>query len=303
MIFDVAEVKAEFNIDTTSNSLLGRTEQYWKDLLPYPLNKQLTSLTTDKMECFVFEGAVLLVKPSHLKIISKHLSAIDSLLNSLLIEYSKDQIQSFVTYTKSEFSTLETLSELSKIQKKIAGNIIRFGQFDSHHMHILNVKGDAIHTNCYETSELILYHNSIKVLESLSTDNQLEEVLNLNDLLKGFQKSYFSISENFHSFFAIRHSDYVIIRMSPKEDNVIVSIETNLNDSKIVNKIFKTILSVLMPHSFDLLNFNYNLQLETKEDHICVYQSKDNLLSGHQINFKQFLKEDKRIHRGKLIQA
>ena len=261
MFFEGSEKKAEIIINSKHISLLRDFEDsFWSILVSKCDAKILSVISNDSVKAFLLSESSLFVWNDRILILTCGDTMLVNSVKYLLEHIDSNYVKQVIYQRKNEYcshlQSSHVLDDTKILQKLNAGRLLRFGQLDSHHSYLYHLDNDYKGDPNDKTYELLIY-NIIPELSKILTEpgiksKDIRRILQLEEIIPGFQIDDFVFEPFGYSLNAISGADYFTVHLTPQEHNSYVSFESNIN----LGKFIPIILNIFQPNSFDLITYN-----------------------------------------------
>lgn len=270
-------------------------KDYWEKMVSLCNAEILSEISNSECTAYLLSESSLFVWKDRFLMITCGETILVNSIFYFLEEFKVENISSLIYQRKNEYlsSKQKTTFEedVEKIKTKVSGVSLRFGNLDEHHNYMFYLDQKSEDTKGDYTTELLMYHIQKEALHLFNKENldlkKVQNFLKLNEKLSGFTWDEHLFKPTGYSLNGISGKNYLTIHVTPLKENSYISFETNLNLKESYPNLLNEILDIFKPVSFDTINFNTEVNLNTS-DAIRVSRIEDSLSCGYEVYFAQY---------------
>lgn len=288
-VFEGSEKKCEVIMSDGSIDLRSLGDEFWSGMVEACAATILSSVHNEVCDAYLLSESSLFVWSDHFLLITCGQTKLVESILYFLDRIDNAQVAQILFQRKNElYSEMQHSNfadDVARLQKRVDGVQIEFGDKDSHYTELYHLERRYQPAQNDRTYELLMY--SIDEISSryFSQEGLLAEdirqKLRLDEYLKGWQLDDFVFEPCGYSMNAIHGDRYCTIHLTPQHGYSYVSLETNAN----LGDFISIPLDVLKPHSFDLVLYHpesreqivdavrqhYRMQQEQRKTIDCGY--------------------------------
>lgn len=299
MFYEGSEKKTELIVDSKQLNLLTDIDNaVWADIVNACDARILSFIENKHCRAYLLSESSLFVWKDRLLIIT---CGVTQLVNSALFffeKYGMSIVKHFIYQRKNEYfahaQSSNFTQDAKRLQQYTSGKAFRFGNLDSHHNYLFQLKNNINSIPTNKTYELTTYQISDRASNVLTnpqlTANDVRAFLQLNRLITDFELDDFVFEPFGYSLNAIKDEWYFTIHVTPQRGSSYISFQSNIN----LLTLAPIILEVLAPNAFDVLTFNeHDFKSLTAKyiDHKYTCQSNvaKQITHSYQVNFAHYI--------------
>ena len=256
-VFEGSEKKCEVIIRDDNVDLRTLGNEFWSGLVRACSATILSTIRNDFCDAYLLSESSLFVWSDHFLLITCGQTKLVESILYFLDRVDNAQVAQILFHRKNElYSEMQHSNfadDVARLQGKVGGVQIEFGDKDSHYTELYHLERRYRPSSTYRTYELLMYsideNSSQYFSQSGLSTAAIRERLRLSEYLAGWQIDDFVFDPCGYSLNAIQGDRYCTIHLTPQHGYSYVSLETNVN----LEDIIAIPLAVLRPHSFDLI--------------------------------------------------
>ena len=291
--FEGSEKKCEIIIDSKDLDLRELPRKFWEEMVDHCQATIISSI--HNLDCdayllsesslFVWEDHFLLITCGQTKLVESILYFLERIDQGLILQLLFQRKNEY--FAEMQYSDFH--SDVARIQKKISGTVVMFGDLEAHYTQLFYLERPYIPKEEDQTYELLMYDISeeagLFLLEETHKKEDLRAFFQLDKMLSDFELDDFVFAPCGYSLNAISGEKYLTIHVTPQPEHSYVSFETNIPLQEILN----IPLDALKPRYFDIIIY----QLEDEKlllgkipaEYQQNYSQKEVLNCGYTVHF------------------
>ncbi|TDO99465.1 adenosylmethionine decarboxylase [Marinomonas balearica] len=305
MFFEGSEKKVEVVVCESTPSLRSLGQDYWSNLVAHANAEILSTVSNDKCDAYLLSESSLFVWDHHFVMLTCGTTTLVNAVLHFLESFEKEQVLSLIFQRKNEYlSHLQKSSfneDINKLEKELTGKAYQLGNLDTHHNYVYHLDKPYTATPDDYTYELLMYHIHGNAAQYLRSEHQsadkIRELLELDQLLPGFEINDFVFEPFGYSMNAIKDQLYATIHITPQEESSYVSFETNMDLSAVNSNILERLTTILQPNSFDIISFN-GIPNINPPSHTLMNHVSEPLSCGYMMRFYEYMRGEPKMGRG-----
>lgn len=292
-VFEGSEKKCEVIMrdDTVDLRTLG--DEFWSGLVRACSATVLSTIRNDFCDAYLLSESSLFVWSDHFLLITCGQTKLVESILYFLDRVDNAQVAQVLFHRKNElYSEMQHSNfadDVARLQEKVGGVQIEFGDKDSHYTELYHLERRYHPSSTDRTYELLMYsidtNSSQYFSQSGLSIDAIRKRLRLSEYLAGWQLDDFVFEPCGYSLNAIQGDRYCTIHLTPQHGYSYVSLETNVN----LEDIIAIPLAVLRPHSFDLVlyqpAFNQRIAACIRQTYRLQREQRKVVDSGFTVHF------------------
>jgi S-adenosylmethionine decarboxylase len=303
LFFEGAEKKIEIIIASDKGSLLDKSESFWQRMVEACQASILSSKKNDQLHSYLLSESSLFVWKDRFLMLTCGQTQLINSVKLFTEEVGSENITSLIYQRKNEYRAelqpTHFFDDVKELQEKFDGQALRFGKLHGHYTLLYHLNKKYTPSSDDQTSELLMYDISPESSQLLTqkglSKKAVKDFFNLEEILPGFIIDDYVFDPFGYSLNAIKGQNYYTIHVTPQETSPYVSFETNMLGIDKERIIFKKLIDLFKPESFDLISFNDLHSTDFDKQYRCTSQTRGNLSCGYDVVFNYFSKLELKV--------
>ncbi len=292
-VFEGSEKKCEVILQRGALDLRTLDRQFWVEMVDACAATILSSVHNDVCDAYLLSESSLFVWSDHFLLITCGQTKLVESILYFLEHIDAQQVAQILFQRKNElYSEMQHSNfaeDVSRLQERVQGIQIAFGDKSSHHTELFHLERRYQPSTEDRTYELLMYgidvDSSAYFTQSTLTADDIRQKLRLDEYLEGWQIDDFVFDPCGYSMNAIQGDRYCTIHLTPQHGYSYVSLETNVN----LGTLIAIPLQVLKPTSFDVVLYQPESRAQIVEaigqDYKIVQQQQKTIDCGYAVTF------------------
>ena len=293
-VFEGTEKKCEVILHHGAVDLRTLNRDFWTEMVDACGATILSSIHNEVCDAYLLSESSLFVWNDHFLLITcGQTKLVDSILY-FLERFDVQQVAQMLFQRKnelhSELQHSNFAQDVSRLQNRVKGVQIAFGDTSSHHTELFYLEHPYSLTSKDQTYELLMYgideESSAYFTQTTLIANDIRQKLRLQDYLAGWEIDDFVFEPCGYSLNAIKGDRYCTIHLTPQQGYSYVSVETN----GCLDALIAVLLAVFNPETFDVVLYLHNQPIDLASENIgsrytMDQQQQKSLQCGYEMKF------------------
>jgi S-adenosylmethionine decarboxylase len=299
VFFEGPEKKFEIIVKEGTSSLR-QGPINWEKIVSCSKAEILSRQSNDFGDAYLLSESSLFVYDDRAVMITCGQTTLAEAAKEAIDRVGKENIEALFFERKNEFHSeyqpSNFLEDFQLLNGTLAGEAMRFGPLDGHHLNLFCTKQPVKAQDDY-TLEILMYGIPGPIAERFNRSqvgscDRVREITGIDKILDGFAVDDYLFDPLGYSLNAMKGSDYYTVHVTPQKTGSYVSFETNHVNKTDIEKITTKVLEIFQPRSFDLLYFGTEPSSgELDIPYIRRSEVKEVLNCGYHVDFFSHFKE------------
>lgn len=298
MFFEGSEKKVEIVVAPGAPSLRSLGRDYWAELVSRCSASILSEVSNEQLDAYLLSESSLFVWDDRMLMITCGVITLVDSVTYFLDSYGREHVAMCSFQRKNEYqSHLQKSSfkqDVERLNRLLPGTAYQLGNLDGHHNYVWHMDKPYRPAADDITTELLMYHIQGDAAKYLRSETQslagIRELLDLHNLLPGFEIDDFLFEPYGYSMNGIRGDQYITMHITPQENTSYVSFETDLDIPRECPQLLTRLVQILSPASYDVICFNTQPAVSHAPQTHCVARHSQPLACGYQVDFEHFIR-------------
>ncbi|WP_299495650.1 adenosylmethionine decarboxylase [uncultured Shewanella sp.] len=303
MFFEGTEKKITVRVSDKSPSLRRLDCCFWARLVSFAGANILSQISTTQCDAYLLSESSLFVWDKHFLMLTCGDSTLVDSLKHFITQVDADAVIKVRYFRRNEFMPAlqqqHFFEDVKHIEQIMVGQSYRIGHLDSHHQYVFSAN-QALEQRPVMGCELVMYHIQGEFATNLRSGSVTAEDIRARlggaQLFIDFEIDDHCFSPSGYSINGVCAAHYFTIHITPQAQSSYVSFETNLDDTH-YSVMVAHLLSLFSPKKWDVLTYNVEFALQTREPAFCVMQSQLALSHNEKLFFYQYQVNNTEVFR------
>jgi S-adenosylmethionine decarboxylase len=294
VFFEGPEKKFEIILKPGAPSL--RSELFdWDTVVADARTEVLSSISNDKCDAYLLSESSLFVFDDRAIMITCGKTTLVLGAMQALKQIDIDKLEWFFYERKNEhrpeYQHSNFFQDVNMIQETLPGKAFRFGQEDTHHIHLFHTEKGSSDPCDDNTLELLMHGIDPKAARFFTTDkyqntNDVRSDTKIDQVFPDFQVDDYLFDPVGYSLNAIKDEAYYTFHVTPQKNTSYVSFETNACAPEDIEKCLAKVLNIFRPRSCDVMYFHHeSLDIAFDVDYQIQRRIIEPLSCGYTVHF------------------
>ena len=263
-VFEGTEKKCSVTLQKSAPDLRKLGDDFWTEMVEACAATVLSTLRNEVCDAYLLSESSLFVWQDRLVLITcgqtKLVESILYFLDHVNVSHIAQMLFQRKNELYSEMQHSNFASDVERLQKRVQGVQILFGDTFGHRAEVFHLEQDFQSASEDRTYELLMYAidgtSSQYFSQSGLKVDHIREKLRLSEYLEGWEIDDFVFEPCGYSMNAINGDRYCTIHLTPQQGYSYVSFETNVS----LDEIIAIPLAVFNPETFDVVLYQHHCQ-------------------------------------------
>lgn len=265
-VFEGTEKKCEVILQQGALDLRTLDRDFWVQMVDTCAATILSSVHNEACDAYLLSESSLFVWSDHFLLITCGQTKLVESILYFLDHFDAQQVAQILFQRKNElYSEMQHSNfaqDVSRLQNRVKGVQIAFGDKSSHHTELFHLERRYQPSSEDRTYELLMYgideESSAYFTQSTLMSHEIRQKLRLSEYLEGWDIDDFVFEPCGYSMNAIKGHQYCTIHLTPQQGYSYVSFETNVS----LDEIIAIPLAVFNPKTFDVVLYQHHQSLD-----------------------------------------
>lgn len=265
MFFEGSEKKIEIIFKPSAPNLRAMDYAFWEDVVWAAGAKILSKISNEHMDAYLLSESSLFVYDKYVVMITCGRTRLVQAVKKILSAVKPIHIDAFFYERKNEvfpqYQATDFFEDSRKLKKWFAGEAMRFGQEDEHHLFLFSTAGTYKPKADDHTMEILMHGVRSQRIEMFRRENvplankEAPHKPEVHSLVHG-KIDDFMFEPCGYSLNAIDGPYYYTIHVTPERIGNYTSFETDSQPPEKQNDMARKVVSFFEPAAFDVVLFN-----------------------------------------------
>lgn len=265
MFFEGSEKKIEIMFKSSAPNLRSLEYAFWEDVVWAAGAKILSKVSNEHMDAYLLSESSLFVYDKYVIMITCGRTRLVQAVKKILSAVKPVHVDAFFYERKNEvfpqYQATDFFEDSRKLKKWFAGESMRFGQEDEHHLFLFSTNSPYAPKKDDHTLEILMHGVRSQRIDMFRRENvpmaanNQKPTAEVHALVKG-QIDDFMFEPCGYSLNAIDGPYYYTIHVTPEKIGNYTSFETDSQPPEKQNEMAQKVVSFFEPQTFDVVLFN-----------------------------------------------